>query len=196
WHNRDRPYNVRCLVKRLQRIDKEMSGEAREQFANFIPDGDVARFASQLSAKVAGDFTATMGLLRNPAFQDLLVNYPRPARTFMVAYPTQDTVTSEWLVRESGVEYKPADYLAAFERFVQENPLPIEAIRILLDRPQDWSTDALAELRQKLATTSERFTRENLEKAHAARYHKNLVDIISMVKHAAREQEPPPTAHE
>src|SRR4029077_15579091 len=44
WQNRDRPYNVRCLIKRLQRIDKEMSGEARELFAHFIPDGDVARF--------------------------------------------------------------------------------------------------------------------------------------------------------
>src|ERR1051326_2466964 len=28
WNNRDRAYNIRCLVKRLQRIDKEMSGEA------------------------------------------------------------------------------------------------------------------------------------------------------------------------
>jgi type I restriction enzyme, R subunit len=25
WANRDRTYNIRCLVKRLQRIDKEMS---------------------------------------------------------------------------------------------------------------------------------------------------------------------------
>jgi type I restriction enzyme R subunit len=173
----------------LQRIDKEMSGEARDQFANFIPDGDVARFATELSGKIAGDFTATMQLLRNRAFQDLLVNYPRPKRTFVVAYPTEDTVTSEWLVRESGLEYKPAHYLTAFARFVQENPLPIEAIRILLDRPQDWSTDALDELRQKLATTPQRFTLDNLEKAHAARYHKNLVDIISMVKHAARQEE-------
>jgi type I restriction enzyme, R subunit len=196
WQNRDRPYNVRCLVNRLQRIDKEMSGEARDRFANFIPDGDVARFARELQAKISNDFAATMTLLRNPTFQDLLVNYPRPKRTFVVAYPTEDTVTSEWLVRESGREYKPADYLAAFARFVQENPLPIEAIRILLDRPQDWSTDALAELRQKLATTPERFTQENLERVHAARYHKNLVDIISMVKHAAKEEEPLLTAAE
>jgi type I restriction enzyme R subunit len=196
WQNRDRPYNVRCLVKRLQRIDKEMSGEARQLFANFIPDGDVARFAKELPGKIAGDFMATMQVLRNAAFQDLLVNYPRPKRTFVVAYPTEDTVTSEWLVRESGVEYKPADYLAAFARFVKENPLPIEAIRILLDRPQDWSTDALAELRRKLATTPEHFTLDNLEKAHAVRYHKNLVDIISMVKHAARDEEPLLTASE
>jgi len=26
WNNRDRDYNIRCLVKRLQRIEKEMSG--------------------------------------------------------------------------------------------------------------------------------------------------------------------------
>src|SRR5262249_44499456 len=69
-------------------------------------------------------------------------------------------------------------------------------IRILLNRPQDWSTDALAELRQKLATTPERFTLHNLEKAHAAHYHKNLVDIISMVKHAAKDAEPLLTAGE
>jgi type I restriction enzyme R subunit len=181
WQNRDRLYNVRCLVKRLQRIDKEMSGEARDQFANFIPDGDVARFARELPGKIGKDFTATMQLLRNPAFQDLLVNYPRPKRTFVVAYPTEDTVSSTWLIRGAdGKEYKPEDYLAAFARFVQENPLPIEAIRILLNRPQDWGTDALAELKKKLATTPERFTLDNLEKAHAARYHKNLVDIISI----------------
>jgi type I site-specific restriction endonuclease len=50
WQNRDRTYNVRCLVKRLQRINKEMSGEAREQFARFIPDGDIAQFALGLPA--------------------------------------------------------------------------------------------------------------------------------------------------
>jgi type I restriction enzyme R subunit len=197
WQNRDRPYNVRCLVKRLQRIEKEMSGEARELFAHFIPDGDVARFAKELPGKLARNFTASIQLLRDPAFQDLLVNYPRPPKTFVVAYPTEDTVSSVWLIRGAdGKEYKPEDYLAAFARFVQENPLPIEAVRILLNRPQDWSTDALDELKQKLAITPERFTLDNLEKAHAVRYHKNLVDIISMVKHAAREEEPLLTAAE
>jgi type I restriction enzyme R subunit len=197
WQNRDRPYNVRCLVKRLQRIDKEMSGQARDQFANFIPDGDVGRFARELPGKVAGEFTATLQLLRNPAFQDLLVNYPRPKKVFVVGYDAEDTVSSSWLIRGAdGRDYKPEDYLAAFGRFVRENPLPIEAVRILLDRPRDWGTDALAELKQKLATTPERFTSDNLEKAHAARYHKNLVDIISMVKHAAREEEPLLTAPE
>jgi type I restriction enzyme R subunit len=123
WQNRDRPYNVRCLVKRLQRVDKEMSGEARELFGHFIPDGDAARFAKELPGKITSDFTATMKLLRDPAFQDLLVNYPRPPKTFVVAYPTEDTVSSAWLIKGGdGKEYKPEDYLAAFARFRPGEP--------------------------------------------------------------------------
>ncbi len=34
---------------------------------------------------------------------------------------------------------------------VRDNPVKIEAIRILLDRPRDWNPDALEELRKKLA---------------------------------------------
>ncbi len=138
-----------------------------------------------------------MGLLRKPEFQDLLASYPRAPRTFLVAYEAVDEVSSNWLVRDlDGREYKPEDYLAAFARFVKENPAQVEAIEILLDRPQRWSTHALGELRQKLSATKERFTVDNLQKAHKVRYDKALVDIISMVKHAAREQEPLYTASE
>jgi type I restriction enzyme R subunit len=138
-----------------------------------------------------------MALLRHPDFQNLLLNYPRPLRTFVVAYETEDTVTSQWLIRNGeGKEYRPEDYLAAFSRFVKENPAHIEAIQILLDRPQDWGTRPLNELRQKLAATPQRFTLDNLQKVHQLTYDKALVDIISMVKHAAREKEPLLTAEE
>jgi type I restriction enzyme R subunit len=197
WANRDRVYNIRCLVKRLQRIEKEMSGEARDMFAAYIPDGDMGRYASELTDNLRRDFTSTMSLLRDEKFQKLLVSYPRAPRTFLVAYEAEDTVSSEWLVRGlDGKEYKPEDYLVAFSRFVKENPAQVEAIRILLDRPQDWGTQALGELRQKLAATTERFTIQNLQKAHQVRYHKALVDIISMVKHAASEEAPLLTAEE
>jgi type I restriction enzyme R subunit len=89
WQNRDRAYNVRCLVRRLQRIDKEMSGPAREQFAAFVPDGDLKRLAAALPDRLADDFTATMSLLRNPACQDLLVNYPRPKKGSAACGPTR-----------------------------------------------------------------------------------------------------------
>src|SRR5437867_936085 len=47
WENRDREYNSRCLVRRLQRIDKEMAGEAREMFAaHGIANGDLGQFAA------------------------------------------------------------------------------------------------------------------------------------------------------
>ncbi len=197
WNNRDRDYNIRCLVKRLQRIDKEMSGKAREMFAAYIPNGDMATYAAELPRRLRTDFTGMMSLLRDPNFQDLLINYERSERLFVKAYETEDTVTSAWLVRGAdGKEYKPEDYLVAFARFVKENPAKVEAIGILLDRPQEWSTDALSELRQKLTATPERFTVPQLQKAHQLQYNKALVDIISMVKHAAREQEPLYTAEE
>jgi type I restriction enzyme R subunit len=197
WSNRDRDYNVRCLVRRLQRIEKEMSGEARDLFAAYIPDGDMGRYATSLTNNLKRNFTETMALLRRPDFQDLLVNYPRPPKRFFIAHDSEDVVSSTWLVRGAdGKEYKPEDYLAAFGRFVKENPAHVEAIEILLDRPQGWSTKALGELRQKLTATPERFTMENLQKAHKVSYDKALVDIISMVKHAARDQEPLYTAGE
>lgn len=197
WQNRDRDYNVRCLVRRLQRIDKEMSGDARELFARFIPEGDMTRFAAGLTRRLNEDFTGVMQLLHDENFQDLLINYPRPPRQFLVAPEAQDTVSSEWLIRDgSGQEYKPSDYLVAFAIYVQENPDHIDAVRILLDRPHDWGTDALTELRSKLSANKLRFTEANLQKAHAATYHKSLVDIISMVKHAARDTEPLFTAAE
>jgi len=197
WENRDRGYNVRCLVKRLQRINKEMSGEARELFAVYVPDGDLGRFARELPPALEQDFTGSMKLLRDPEFQRLLVDYPRPPRVFVRAVETEDTVSSQVLIRDaSGKEYKPEDYLTAFARFVQEKQNEIAAIGILLNRPRSWSVEALTDLRRRLGSVPWRFTDDNLQRAHAARYGKALVDIISMVKHAANEQQPLLTAAE
>jgi len=197
WKNREREYNVRCLVKRLQRIDKEMSGEARELFSVHIPSGDLREYAAALPQRLKEHFTDAMALLRDKAFQDLLMNYPRPSRVFLVAHETVDTVSSAWVVRGAdGKDYRPEDYLVAFSRFVRENPEKVDAIGILLNRPRAWSTDALTELRRKLTVSPQRFTEENLRKAHQVCYHKALVDIISMVKHAANDQNPLLTAEE
>jgi type I restriction enzyme R subunit len=89
WQNRDRDYNIRRLVKRLHRIDKQMSAEAREMFAAYIPAGDLAKYAKELPAQLRKNFTGAMTLLRDLAFQDLLMNYPRAPHTFLIAYETQ-----------------------------------------------------------------------------------------------------------
>jgi type I restriction enzyme R subunit len=191
WQNRDTAYNVGCLVKRLQRMDKALTGEAREALAAYLPDGDLGRFARDLPGALRQDYAATMKLLRDEGFQEALLRLPRPDRTFLKATEYQDTVTSAWMVRDvDGQAFKPEDYLAAFSRFVVENQDRITAIRILLDRPRDWGATALNELRQKLAAARQRFTLENLQKAHEMRHRKALVDIISMVKHAAHEESP------
>jgi type I restriction enzyme R subunit len=197
WANKDRDYNVGCLVKRLQRIDKSMSGEGREMFAKYLPDGDISAFARKLPTSIRQDFVKTMGLLRDDGFQELLVNYPRPQRTFVRAYEQTDNVSSILMLRDvAGQEYKPEDYLKVFSRFVAENPDHIDAVKILLDRPHAWSPTALTELREKLARSRYRFTVDNLQRAHEATFRKALVDVISMVKHAAREEEPLYTAQE
>src|SRR5699024_10121380 len=78
WSNRDRDYNIRCLVRRLQRIDKEMHGDARADFAAFgIPEGVVAKYATRLATAIKNNFTNEMTRLRNEAFQTLLVSYKR-----------------------------------------------------------------------------------------------------------------------
>jgi len=198
WSNRDRDYNVRCLIKRLQRIEKEMDASAREDFAAFgISDGDLGSYARALTRNLRDNLVEAMKLLRNEEFQDLLLNYTRRKKVFVRAIEHEDTVTSEYLIRDGkGNEYKPDDYLLAFSRFVEENSDKVDAIGILLDHPRDWNTSALSELKDKLATAPERFTVENLQRADEWHYNKALVEIISMVKHAADEAEPLLTAEE
>jgi hypothetical protein len=83
WQNRDRTHNVNCLVKRPRRVDKEMSGEAVEQFARLIPDGDVGRFAESLSASLR---VLLRGLLRSPG------------GSFLIALPFMRCNISPWRV--------------------------------------------------------------------------------------------------
>jgi type I restriction enzyme R subunit len=197
WNNQDRDYNIRCLVKRLHRIDKQMSGEARDLFEAYIPDGDMAKYARELPEKLKKDFVENMKLLRDQAFQKLLVEYPRKQRVFYVSYDAEDEVSSTMMVRNGGGSvYKPEDYLAAFAQYVKDNQDKIDAIGVLLDRPKDWNTDVLTELRDKLKQSEKHFTEDKLQKVHEAKYHKALVDIISMVKHAADESQPLLTAAE
>ncbi len=188
YQNIDREYHIKVLVKQLRRIEKEIGGEAREKFAAYIPDGDMGKFASELTDKIKRDFTNTMKLLRDKDFQDLLLNYPRPKRSFIIGYNVKDTVSSEVMIRKGSEYQKPEDYLVSFSRFVKENPEHIEAIRILLEKPREWKTAVLNELVEKLRQN--KFPTDELEKAHKYVYKKPLVDIISMVKHAAKEQEP------
>jgi type I restriction enzyme R subunit len=192
YQNVDRTYHTGLLVKRLRRIEKNMSGNAREEFAKFIPDGDVGAFAGKLPELVKNDFTKTLKLLRDPNFQGLLVNYERAKKVFLVAYENEDIVTSERRVKFGRFD-RPEEYLAAFSKFVKENTDKIDSLKILLQRPKQWRTQALEELRQSLRRND--FDPRQLQEAHRAVFH-TLADIISMVKHAAREEEPLMTAEE
>ena len=133
-----------------------------------------------------------MKILTDQAFQELMENYPRAPKVFVVAYEKEDVVGSEYIFRTTdGKELKPADYLLAFERFVRDNPDHIEALSILLHKPSHFHTKELGELRKKLAARPEHFTEENLRRA----YQNDLTDMISIIRHAAN-GEPLLTAEE
>ena len=193
WQNVERDYYVRVLAKRLRRIEKDMSGEARTEFARWIPDGDIGAFAGKLPALMRTDFTGTMKLLRNEEFQKLLLEYKRAYVPFLVGYEVQDAVSSKKLERFG--KYETAEgYLDAFSRFVKENADKVDALSILLKRPRDWRPKALEELRRTLAQNQ--FDERKLQEAHKISSHKALADVISIVKHAATAQAPVLTAEE
>lgn len=181
YQNRDRDYNIKCLTRRLQRTAKGLSGEGIEAFSQYIPDGDLAAFAQGLRQTITEDFMGTMQLLRNPDFQALLLNPPRAKQTFLVALDHEDTVTSQALIGK----LKPEDYLQAFAQFIDENQAQIEAIGILLNKPEHWNPQQLTALRKALKEAPEHFTEQNLRRA----YHEDLADIISMVKVAAKKED-------
>lgn len=181
YGNQDRDYNTKILVRRLQRIAKNVSAEGRKEFEKWISRGDISAFAVELPDAIEVRWADTMQLLRNPDFQNLLENYPRVKSYFIFAEGVTDQVESGYLIHtRDGKSVRPEDYLQAFETFVRENPEHIEAIQILLTRPTGWSTRALSELRKKLEERPEGFTENRLRQA----YHHELADIISLVKHA------------
>ncbi len=193
WQNVDRDYHVRILAKRLRRIEKDMSGEARVEFGRWIPDGDIGAYAGRLPAVIKSDFAGTMKLLRNPEFQKLLLEYKRAYAPFLVGYQVQDVVSSKKLDRFG--KYDTAEgYLDAFSRFVKENADKVDALAILLKRPRDWRPKAMEELRRSLAQNQ--FDERKLQEAHRVASHKALADVISIVKRAATAQAPVLTAEE
>lgn len=185
-NNQDRAYNIRALSKRLQRISKNITQESRNQF-NHILSMDIANFAEKLEQLLAKDWQETIKILQGEAFLNLCENYERPKRTFIVAESAEDIVTSEVIFRAAdGRELKPLDYLQLFEKFVKENPEHINALEILLNRPRDFHTEELKKLKDVLSIKPDelvdKFSERNLRKA----YHKELADIISIIRHAAK----------
>jgi len=166
----------------------------RSDFAAFIPDGDISRFADQMRESLKIRFDETMAILRDKKFQELLYNYDRAKNPFYVAYGTQDTVSSEFVFKVADKQLKPRDYLVAFSEFVHANKDKINALSILLNNPRRWNSQALKEIRQELKKNA--FDEEKVRKAHELSGHKALADIISLIKNADSDQNPLLTATE
>jgi len=180
--NRDQ--NIDVLVRKLQRIDKGVSEEGREDFSKFIPEGDISELASELKDNFKKNFSETMNLFENSIFLDLLENYPRKKKFFFVDELSQDKIMriEESLTTIEGNEVKPQDYLKQFEEFVQNNKTKLLALKILLEKPEEFDIKDLESLRKELQKSKFVFTERRLRKAA----HNNIADIISFINMAAR----------
>lgn len=175
--------NVQLLAKKLNRISKEIDPEAAPRLAEFIPEGDLGSFASSLEERFKKNYKETLSILENEKFLSLLEEYPRKPRYFLIDEISRDEIiASEYLFHTlDGRNLKPEDYIMAFEKFVKLNKDKIDAIRILLEKPREFKTSVLKELRKILASQPEIFTEDRLKRS----YRDQLADIIAFVRHAA-----------
>src|SRR3954453_4612762 len=81
---------------------------------------------------------------------------------------------------------RPEEYLSIFSEFVKNNKDKIEAMKIVLERPKDWKTQVLKELKSMLI--EHHFSEVKIRSAINLIYHKHLPDIISIIKNAATEE--------
>ena len=184
--NENVPYNLKVLKKRFAGIDKRMTAKARQDFADFVDNGNMKAFGESLATRFEEDRDCLMAILQNPDFIRLLYVFERKKRTFMEALDAEDAVESKALIRGRDKAWAPADYIEEFSTWVRTHRSDVDAIAVLLDRPSDLSTAVLSELRAALRDTDQEFTVEKLRRAYRA----ELADIISLVKHAADQQAP------
>ncbi|MGB2631193.1 MAG: type I restriction-modification enzyme R subunit C-terminal domain-containing protein, partial [Candidatus Omnitrophota bacterium] len=186
-NNVDAAYNTGVLVKRLQRIAKSITLESRAQVTYILEGVDIADFARDLPPRLHKDWQGTIKILKKESFLDICENYQRARKPFIIAEPAVDTVSSERIFRaKDGSELRPSDYIKEFEEFVRKNPEHIEAIEILLNKPRDFHTKDLDELREKLSHEPDHLQDKFSEKNLRVAYNQKLADIISIIKHAAK----------
>jgi type I restriction enzyme, R subunit len=186
-NNEERDHHVTVFIKRLRRIEKRISSEGRREFEPWIKDGDIGKFAGGFRKLLDNQFGDTMRILNDKQFQKLLYNYKKANPYFVVAHNVQDEVSSE-VVFEAGEQYlKPLEYLEAFAAFVEENKERIEAMKIVLEKPKEWRTEVLKELRTELLR--HHFPEASLKHAAQLVHKKHLPDIISLIKTAANKEE-------
>lgn len=175
--------NIQLLAKKLNRVSKAIDPEATPKLAEFVPEGDLGSFASSLKERFKKNYGETLSILENEKFLSLLEDYPRKPRYFLIDEISRDEIiASEYLLHTlDGRNLKPEDYMAAFEKFVKQNRDKIDAIRILLEKPREFKTSVLKELRKTLASQPEVFTEDRLKRS----YRDQLADIIAFVRHAA-----------
>ena len=167
-----------------------MSGEARELFARFIPDGDIGSLRRGAAGELcASDFTGTMTVLRDQDFHDLArrtIRGPSERSSSPRASPTLSSRSGSSRAA-SARSTSPRTTSSSSRSSSRRHSDEIDAISrscCLGRRTGEPSRcESCATHSVMRPSTS---PRQNLQQAFKSPHHKALVDIISMVKRAAR----------
>ncbi|OEF04062.1 hypothetical protein A1QK_01330 [Vibrio genomosp. F10 str. 9ZD137] len=117
-------------------------------------------------------------LNREPAMRQA-INFGERAPLIYSGDVGEVTVTQNW----GGYE-KPEEYLAAFERFVQENQNKVTALDTVVNRPRDLTKADLVSLLSKMET--KQFNEQTLLQARkAAKQEDVAARIIGLIRQAA-----------
>ncbi|MBU0731748.1 DEAD/DEAH box helicase family protein [Patescibacteria group bacterium] len=181
--------NVKSLSRKLQRVDKNITEEGRKELENrfAVPDGNLQEFSLSIQDRLAQQEEEALNQMSDPNFLEFLQNYPRYRQGFIISKEKKaEIATSEYIFRTTdGRELKPKDYLETFKQYIKQNAKTIEALKILLNSPRQFSMKHFKELKNELAKTPERFTEDNLRRANEIATHtKTPADLYAFVSHA------------
>jgi len=190
------------LVKKIQRIAKKLPPAGFDDFALYddIPSGDLGKYASSLKEKLQKDFKISFVLFRDDSFMDKLEKWSQfDAKKMIVASDYIDESASVLFFQTSiGERLKPDDYIESFVKYIQENENKVDALELIMKRPQNLELKHVKELSKVLRRQPQGFSIEKLNRAlelsedKELKKHSNKVldmvsELVSYVKYAEDE---------
>lgn len=164
------------ILAKLNRKATKMSSDQKDAFAFNAGNVSVDEFMEQLKVS-NGDDLRSLIKESNHLWQYLDVKVYRPQSQFISEH--YDEVTE--ITRGYGNASKPEDYIENFTKFITENRNQINAINIILTKPQELDRKSLKELRMILDQHG--YSEEYLNSAWKSMNNVNIAaDIIAYIR--------------
>lgn len=161
--------NAKILANKLRRMDKNITEEGRQELEDRfgIEKDGLLKLADSVQDRLSSKNEQELERWGDANWITFVKRYPRYRDGLIVSRERQaKIVTSEYLFKTTdGRDLKPEDYLESFKTYINDNKHTIQALRILLENPKDFTRKAFNELKEQLKNTPEMFTERRLQEA-------------------------------